>query len=180
MCLIIQKASRVTFHETWLEDFWIRNHDGAGVMWTEKGKVVVEKILSPNLDEWLRFYRKFAARRACTIHLRMRTHGDINFDNVHPYEVGGGVFLMHNGILSSGNAKDRSRSDTWHFIEDVLRAGVTKNPDDIYKPAFASSIAQRIGSGNKFVLQGARRAPVIVNYKTGVRWGGAWFSNTYA
>lgn len=181
MCLLIQKPAAVRFHETWLEDFWIHNRDGAGVMWTDKsGAVRVEKILSPSVAEWIRFYRAHAERRACLIHLRMRTHGAVSFENVHPYEVGGGVWLMHNGVLRFGNAADPSRSDTWHFIRDRLSAPISKNPDLIHNPLFISGMGKLIGAGNRFALLGRSGKPVLINRHTGFEWGGAWFSNTYA
>src|SRR5262245_15054454 len=126
MCLIIDKPKHSDFGRDMLADFYQKNADGVGIMWKSGESVDVEKITSPSLEEWFRFYDRHARGRACLIHLRMRTHGDINEDNTHPYYVGRGYFLMHNGILQTGNAKDRSRSDTWHFIEDHLKPCLRK------------------------------------------------------
>lgn len=180
MCLMISKPAKASFHETWLADFWSRNRDGAGVMWAEGGKVRVEKILSPTAAQWIRFYKEHAAGRSCLIHLRMRTHGNIDFDNVHPYEVGNGVWLMHNGILSYGNDEDPSKSDTWHYIRKHLRDAVAADPKVIHTKHFAETVGKHIGASNRFgIMDGAGRS-VLVNRSSGVVWGGAWFSNTYA
>jgi predicted glutamine amidotransferase len=34
-----------------------------------------------------------------TIHFRLATHGKVTKQNAHPFAVGNGVFLMHNGVL---------------------------------------------------------------------------------
>jgi predicted glutamine amidotransferase len=34
-----------------------------------------------------------------TIHFRLATHGKVNKPNAHPFTIGEGVFLMHNGVL---------------------------------------------------------------------------------
>ena len=181
MCLMISKPKSARFDKFWLRDFWMRNQDGAGVMWTDDtGTVQVRKILSPSLNDWLAFYKEHAARRACLIHLRMRTHGDVTYENVHPYAIGAGVYLMHNGVLRFGNADDVSRSDTWHYIQKYLALPVTANPDVIYDWQFRVNIGRHIGKHNRFALLGPRGKPIIINYRTGYHFGGAWFSNTYA
>jgi hypothetical protein len=110
----------------------------------------------------------------------MRTHGDVSFDNVHPYAVGGGVYLMHNGILHTGNAEDRTRSDTSHFIENYLHDAVTACPDVIHDWQFRARLGRFIRKTNRFALMGPTGKPVIINWRTGVIWNGAWMSNTYA
>ena len=95
-----------------------------GVMYAEGGKLIVKKILPKTAKDFESFYNKEITGRFCAFHLRMKTHGDINLDNCHPYEVlnqqehGIDLWLMHNGILSTGNASDETKSDTWHYIKN--------------------------------------------------------------
>jgi hypothetical protein len=182
MCLIIQKRAGDVIHPDWLADFHGRNHDGAGVMWFDhtKNAVQVEKVCAPTLGAWLAFYAKHAAWRDCVIHLRMRTHGEINELNTHPYYVAAGIWLMHNGVLRHGNAKDTSRSDTWHYIRDILRPKLSKRPSLMHSKKFQREIADDIGSNNRFVLLGLDGVPVVINRHSGVEWNGLWLSNTYA
>jgi hypothetical protein len=116
----------------------------------------------------------------------MRTHGEINLDNCHPYEVlnraehGIDLWLMHNGILSTGNKANPKMSDTWHYIADYLRPMLAGNPDFAFHPAFEALISDHIGSSNKFVLMDNEGRQVVINESAGVYWGGLWLSNTYA
>lgn len=181
MCLIINKPAKVEFTTPELTDFYARNRDGVGIMWTTKdGSVDVEKLPAPTLDEWLQFYDSYARGRRCAIHLRMRTHGDIDDENTHPYYVGRGFFLMHNGVLATGNANDESKSDTWHFIRDALRPAMKRYPKCFTDSTFIERLGGVIGRGNKFVVYGPSGTSAVVNRSSGVTYRGAWLSNTYA
>lgn len=182
MCLLIHKPAEVEFTDEWLADFHSRNRDGVGIMWFERKerKVKVVKRCSPSVDEWIQLYSEYAYRRDCLIHLRMRTHGTITKDNVHPYYVSHGIWLMHNGVLATGNKKDPAKSDTWHFINDVLRPGIGKRPDVVQSKKFQKRLGHAINSNNRFAMLGPDGKPIIINRHTGVEWKGAWMSNTYA
>lgn len=180
MCIIINKPADVDFSREWLADFWFSNRDGAGIMFHDGNRVVVRKITAPTCEEWIAFYEVHARGRDCAIHLRMRTHGDINEANTHPYTVGRGYYLMHNGVLSSGNAADRSKSDTWHFINDVLKPALKQDPKCLEDAEFRKQLGTRIGRNNKFVIMGTNGKLHTINRESGVVWNNAWFSNTYA
>jgi hypothetical protein len=49
-----------------------------------------------------------------TVHFRLATHGNVNRDNAHPFDIGSNTFLMHNGMLRGAeyDCPDRRRSDT--------------------------------------------------------------------
>lgn len=186
MCLLISKPANVTFNEEMLRDFYSRNQDGFGVMYSQDNKLHYAKALG-SVGDWLKFYAKYAHLEAC-FHLRMQTHGDIDLTNCHPYSVFGfegeevesPLLLMHNGILMTGNAKDATKSDTWHYIRDYLRPMLKANVDFAFTPEFGKLIGKHIGEGNRFALMDASGRLQIVNKSTGVEYMGAWFSNTYA
>jgi hypothetical protein len=111
----------------------------------------------------------------------MRTHGEIDLENCHPYEVvPGEIALMHNGILRTGNDADKTKSDTWHFIQDYLRPLLERDPELMYQEAFQKMLEDFIGSSNKFVLLDRFGGMVEVNYSSGYTWRGMWMSNLYA
>jgi hypothetical protein len=88
---------------------------------------------------------------------------------------------MHNGVLASGNAKDTSKSDTWHFIHDQLAPALARSKGKIAnRTDFATALGRVIGRDNKFAILGPDGKPLIVNRRSGIEWRGAWFSNTYA
>ena len=124
MCLLITQSNKSpALSDAWLEDFYSYNADGVGVMYSLDNQLIVEKILPKNAEDFVHFYRNNIQGKNCAFHLRMRTHGDIDLTNCHPYEVlnrsehGIDLWLMHNGILSTGNKADDKKSDTWqlHF-----------------------------------------------------------------
>lgn len=187
MCLLVtQNQNAPALSNDWLEDFYSYNADGVGVMRAENGVLIVEKILPANADDFVHFYRNHIQGKTCAFHLRMRTHGDTDLTNCHPYEVlnraehGVDLWLMHNGILATGNASDTSKSDTWHYIRDYLRPMLANNADYAFTPAFADLVGAHIGSGNKFVLMDNLGRMATVNQKAGVYWAGLWLSNEYA
>jgi len=187
MCLLItQSQHSPKLSNEWLTDFYESNSDGVGVMTIENSQLVINKILPKSAHEFIDFYRSNIQGRDCAYHLRMRTHGATDLENCHPYEVlnkaahGIDLWLMHNGILSTGNQKDISKSDTWHYIRDYLRPMLANNPDYAFTQGFADIIGEHIGASNKFVLMDNSGRVAVVNRSSGVYWGGLWLSNTYA
>jgi hypothetical protein len=155
-------------------------------MFANNGDLVIKKILPKSAREFIQFYRSDIQGRDCAFHLRMRTHGEIDLSNCHPYEVlnraehGIDLWLMHNGILSTGNKANEKMSDTWHYINDYLKPMLAGNPDFAFHPAFKALVADHIGGSNKFVLMDNEGRSVVINESAGVYWAGLWLSNTYA
>jgi len=187
MCLLItQKANAPKLSDAWLKDFHASNADGVGVMYAQKNKLVIQKTIPKNAGDFIQFYREHIEGRGCAWHLRMRTHGDIDLLNCHPYEVlnkaqhGMDLWLMHNGVLSTGNKANPKFSDTWHYINNYLKPMLAGNPEFAFHPAFKALIGDHIGKTNKFVLMDNKGRQAVVNQDAGVYWGNLWLSNTYA
>lgn len=180
MCLLVQQPATVAFTEAFLLDVYSKNQDGLGIMYADQGELHVYKCLPANAQDFADFYRKHGANKACIWHARMRTHGDIDNDNCHPYQVTDDIWLAHNGILSTGNVADPTKSDTWHFIRNVLRPTLTTEPDLMLDPAWQLFIGELIGGGNKFGLMRSDGKSAIINRKSGVEFMQSWVSNTYA
>jgi len=179
MCLMIWQPAETHFSYSDIEDFYFHNPDGMGVMYIEDSRVIVHKSLPRNPAEAWTFYLDQAYGRDCAIHFRMRTHGDIDMGNCHPYHVTENVYLMHNGVLHTGNEKDRTKSDTWHYIQDFLRPQIEAAPGLIYNQAWQNTIGGHIGHGNRFIIM-SPDGHVIINKHHGVEYMGAWMSNAYA
>lgn len=186
MCLLIHKPAATTFTDEELRDFYKRNNDGFGFMYPKEGRLHIYKQVAP-VESFIAAFRE-REDKEMFIHLRMRTHGDVDIHNCHPYPVLtreegkalGPVWLMHNGVLSSGNDKDKSKSDTWHYINDVLRPILLPNPVLLLVPEFQRLLAKDIGAANKFALATANGDFIILNKSSGTEHKEAWFSNTYA
>lgn len=180
MCLIIHQPSTLSLTDDLLVDIYDRNKDGLGIMYADSGRLHVHKSLPANAQQFIAAYREHADGREALIHARMQTHGDIDLANCHPYEVTSGVALMHNGILSLGNSWDKTKSDTWHFVERVIAPAVRYDLALIHSPEWQSYIASIIGSTNKFAMMDHHGQVAILNRHTGVEFEGGWWSNTYA
>lgn len=187
MCLLVtQNKTSPALTDEWLIDFYSYNSDGVGVMYSEDGSLIIEKVLPKDAHAFIQFYRTHIEGKTCAYHLRMRTHGDTDLENCHPYEVlnrqdhGIDLWLMHNGILSTGNSADTTKSDTWHYIRNYLRPMLENNPDFAFHPKFAEIVGAHIGTSNKFVLMDNNGRTATINQSEGVYWGGLWLSNEYA
>jgi len=180
MCLLIHQPAPTVFSDAFLADVYASNSDGLGIMYADGGELVVAKSLPASSLEFVRFYRDHAEGRECVIHARMKTHGDIDLDNCHPYSVTARVALAHNGILSTGNAWDKSKSDTWHFVRNVIGPALEAREHLLVDQAWLSFVGDLIGSGNKFGIMSADGTVAIINRASGVEFEGAWLSNTYA
>lgn len=180
MCLLVKQPAASKFSDEFLADVFNKNSDGLGVMYAEGGKLHVYKCLPATAQDFVDFYRKHAEDRDCVWHARMQTHGDIDFENCHPYQVTEDVWMAHNGILSTGNNSDKSKSDTWHFIRNFLRPALTANPDLILDDQWCAFVGEMIGRSNKFGFVRSDGKMVIINEQAGVEYQGAWLSNTYA
>lgn len=189
MCLLVQQSADTHFSDAFLRSVFTHNSDGIGVMWAEDGKLHYHKALVDSAESFIEFYRNNIEGKDACWHARMKTHGNIDMENCHPYPVFGfeddkdselPMLLMHNGVLSTGNSKDTTKSDTWHYIRDYLRPILADNPDLMFNEAFQKLLAGHIGVGNKFAVMDAHGRAVIINKAQGLTYEGAWLSNTYA
>ena len=180
MCLLVKQPSTTSFTDDFLADVFTKNSDGLVVMYAEDGKLHVYKCLPATAQDFIDFYRKHIDGKDCVWHARMQTHGDIDFDNCHPYKVTENIWLAHNGVLSTGNDADKTRSDTWHFIKNIIAPALTAQPELMTDTVWLEFIGDLIGRGNKFGLMNSEGEIAIVNEHAGVEFVGAWLSNTYA
>jgi hypothetical protein len=160
-----------------LEDVYWHNPDGVGVMYNTSGGAKAVKYLPSTQAKAVKFIQSLPNdNREIAVHWRMKTHGLIDKENCHPYAVDDG-FMMHNGVLHTGNKRDVTKSDTWHFCRDFLDGNMKPA---LHSPGMHTLIGEYIGEGNRFVLLTADGQMSIVNKSTGVTHEGVWFSNEYA
>lgn len=183
MCLLITGQSakvRSTLLDTTglIADIFTSNPDGLGVMYVNRHGLQRIKSLPKNATEAREFIERLPDDdRQLALHWRWKTHGDIDMENCHPYDIEAGVSaMMHNGVLHTGNKADLTKSDTWHFAWGYL-AGST--PDTLHDPNFAFLLGEFIGD-NRFAIMSADGRLTVVNQDQGIDHGEVWFSNTYA
>ena len=182
MCLIVQgKANlvRSTLLQTsgLIESIYQKNGDGLGIMYGTTDGVKVVKKIPHNADAFRDLITRMPDdEREVALHARWRTHGDINHENTHPYPVNGHSYLMHNGVLHTGNSSDLKKSDTWHFIKDYM---ADATPDVLHSQAYRLMVEEFIND-NRFVIMSHDGRMTIMNRASGIEVKGMWFSNTYA
>ena len=186
MCLIITGQSskvRSTLLDTHglLSDIFTSNPDGIGFMYGSTKGLKVTKTLPKNLGDATAFIQRLPQDdREIAIHFRWTTHGKTDMLNCHPYDViPGFIAMMHNGVLHTGNAADKNKSDTWHFIQDYLHSAVSASPELVYDTGFVSMMEEFIGN-NRFVFMNGEGRMQHVNFEQGIEHDDLWFSNTYA
>jgi len=180
MCLLVNQPRTTIFDDEFLTGVYSRNQDGLGIMYAEDGKMHIFKCLPANSKDFIDFYNKHAAGRECVWHARMQTHGDVDMDNCHPYKVTDRIWMAHNGILSASNDIDPKRSDTWHFINFLLRPALQADPDLLLDDQWIKYVGKLIGNSNKFAFVRDDGVVCVINESVGVTHQGAWLSNTYA
>ncbi|MGH8446221.1 MAG: class II glutamine amidotransferase [Solimonas sp.] len=178
MCLIIHKPAGAEIPADLLAAAAVHNGEGWGLMgFDEGGRLLIEKRAVVNVDELVDVERAHRGAEY-VLHLRRQTKGGSGIDNVHPFKIVDGVYLMHNGTLKL-DTRVPGKSDTWHFVADVLRPLAQRHPGLLSDYAFIQVLEHGLRAENKLALLDQRlRRIVLVNRAHGVEVDGLWISNT--
>src|SRR3546814_356418 len=178
MCLIIHKPAGVEIPGELLAAAAAHNPHGWGLMgFDTNGKPLIQRRTTVDVAELIDV--EHALRDSeYVLHLRRQTKGGSGLDNVHPFKVIDGVWLMHNGTLKL-KARVPGKSDTWHFVTDVLRPLAQRHVGLLSDYAFVQILELGLRADNKLALLDQRlRRIVIDNRAYGVEVDGLWLSNT--
>lgn len=141
MCLIFTNKPGQSFNLHAMDNAYISNPDGLGILIHNGSGWHVERHIDVNLD---RILDKLEVADNFAIHFRYATHGKISVANCHPFSLGDGWFLMHNGILPFRPSRPK-RSDTWQFCQYLRNMGITRFSDNQFN-AFLPILSEAIGS----------------------------------
>jgi hypothetical protein len=187
MCLIVNFEPKYTISQELMDNFAKRNNDGYGFMWIQDNRLCHMKFGPDKMQDLYAMYQSVKDYSGF-LHLRMRTHGNINQDMAHPFNCGFGIYMMHNGVLDD-KGEDKSKSDTWNFVNNILNPlfKQSKNPHRLIRStAFSDLIHKYLGYSNRVVigdrggwqLFNSNTWVTIKNEKTGCK--GMLVSNSYA
>lgn len=117
MCVIVYKNKDAELNSDDILKMWSSNSDGAGlIVFTHQHVKVIKGMMK--LSDLVEETRKYK-NKDMLLHFRLATHGKVNRKNTHPFPIGKGRWLMHNGILSQyGSHGDLGRSDSEHFASE--------------------------------------------------------------
>jgi hypothetical protein len=173
MCIAIYKPEGKEIERETLERCYDTNPDGAGYMFHKNDKLYVKKGFF-SFSEFWQSYRRDRTKE-CVIHFRIKTHGQINKDNCHPYMVNDKFAFVHNGVISG--YIDTNKSDTWLFNEDVIQPFVNKWGNlGLFEDPVKKLIESRIGY-SKLIFMDNTGNTKIFNEDKGYWDDGVWYSN---
>jgi glutamine amidotransferase len=174
MCLAIYKPSKVKPDWDALEEGFKSNAHGAGFAVAVDGSIQVHKGFF-NFDDFARAYMPLEDKQAL-IHFRWATHGARDAEMCHPFSVTDETAMIHNGILNISTDDDKTKSDTWHYVEYILKP-LAERDRDFYSDNSIRFLGESAISGSKFCFLRADGDWQIWNSEDG-HWGGdTWYSN---
>lgn len=174
-CIAVWKPKGVNIAKKYLQNCYASNKDGAGFAYAKDGKVGILKGFF-NFEEFYKAYLPFQ-KYACLLHFRIATHGAVNPENCHPFEMNGGKYaLIHNGVLPySLHDGDKDKSDTKQFAE--LMETIMPLVDGHWQhEGFSKVVGEAIGYNKVVILRGDGKAWLFNEHK-GEWHKGAWYSN---
>lgn len=147
MCIIAISTKGIELpDEDTLQNMWIRNSDGAGIMFAHNNKVHIEKGFMKYDSFYNRLQeldKKYHLKDLSVIlHFRITTHGGTSPQNTHPFPISDSIGLLkklkcttklgvaHNGIIDITPRK--GISDTMEYIASQL-APLHRGVPEFYK-----------------------------------------------
>lgn len=174
MCIAIYKPENKTIPQSVLQTCFNANPDGAGFLYSKDKELHLEKGFF-TFNDFYEAYKQHENEQA-VIHFRIKTHGNINTENCHPFLVNKSLGFIHNGIISGFGSKDNS--DTYHFNDELLKPLIGKYGNKIINdPIVKDLVEDRIGY-SKLVFLDRHGNHNIFNEHKGVWDDGIWYSNT--
>ena len=155
MCIIVVKDKLHNLpREDYLKNCFDNNSDGAGFMYVDNGKVIIDKGYM-EYKHFIKHYKKLCAKynnfenKSLVMHFRIGTAGANSQENTHPYPITTNKDILHkryyetdlgmahNGIISQYNPpqEDKTINDTQNFIIKYV-APLYKNYKDFYKNTY--------------------------------------------
>lgn len=174
MCLAVYKPAGVPPDwEAYREGFRCNSH-GAGFAVVDSGSVKICKGFF-SFDDFRSAFEPYADSQAA-IHFRLATHGERDSANCHPFRVTDDLAMIHNGVLSIACNVNKAMSDTWHYVELVLRPMAHRDAD-FYRRPDVKFMGESAIKGNKFVFLRGDGGHAIWNESSGHWSEDAWWSN---
>jgi glutamine amidotransferase len=144
---------------------WGYSIAAGGELTTRRGMTPAEFWSAWRADKYIR------TGATALFHARYATHGTMGVENCHPFDVGGGWTMAHNGCISGLGGMDQS--DTSELAEIIRACG------QLYISAHGMRLlALAIGKGSKLVFLAPTGEYLFANESYGHWHKGNWYSNT--
>jgi hypothetical protein len=175
--MFVQPAGDVAVEAEAIRTAWENNHNGAGFMYVRDGRLIVRKPFY-KLKDLLAAYEidhgLYGKDSPFALHLRMKTHGEVDETNTHPHVlIDGQAALMHNGVLSVAIPAGCGLSDTAYFCRTVL---LQRQASQLTGKRLRRTLEEMIGEWNKFIIMDYTGRVSICNAAAGSWDGNRWYS----
>lgn len=176
MCIAVAKEAGVVITPAVLERCFNANPDGAGFCVEGDGKLLIKKGYF-TFKEFMDAFQPYEERKAL-IHFRIKTHGPVNMENCHPFQVTEDVAFIHNGIINNV-PNDPLKSDTRVFKEKYLQPLINLYGMDILQTGMLQGLIEKfIGASKLVLMQYGVEGFTFFNKSMGNESKeGIWFSN---
>lgn len=174
MCLAIYKPSGVVLDWDALVEGFKSNGHGAGFAVRVGDSLRIYKGFF-TFDAFREAFDPFKEHQAA-VHFRFATHGEKDTFNCHPFEVTPELALIHNGVLNIKCSLDAKKSDTWHYVEQILKP-MAERDRDFYSRDEVRFLGESAIGSNKFVFLRGDGDYCIWNDDQGHWHQDAWWSN---
>lgn len=184
MCLLIYKNADIIIPEEHLKEAFDNNSHGAGFsvrMINEDGTSYLHRERGFfKYDDFIEAYRPFAAHQGI-VHFRLATAGKKDEANCHPFEVTPDLHMGHNGIISISQSVSKDYSDTWHYVELVVKPIHALNPEGFWDTQALHFLMEQSIGGSKLAFLHADGRYLLINESAG-HWDDEknpqiWYSN---
>lgn len=130
MCIIaVSPAGKAMFDDSTISRMFNKNHDGAGIMWTENNKVHIHKGMMTEKEVLKFVHSRDWTKFPLIMHFRIGTSGGNTKLNCHPYPIYQknavnsvcDIAFAHNGVLHKYNPPIGAKvNDTQMFARTIL------------------------------------------------------------
>lgn len=173
MCIAIAKPAKVDIPDERLEICFFNNPDGAGfAYYDDYGKLQIRKGYF-KFSKFKKAYRKVCDNRKMLIHFRIKTVGEKNISNCHPFHVGANSAMVHNGTISS-IIPMTGMSDSGTLASWITE--LNKSHPGFIHDAKSHMLIEALAKPSRICFMLPMRF-VILNKNAWKDDGGAWYSN---
>lgn len=173
MCIIVLNKKGLIPENT-LKTCYESNPDGMGLMYAKNGRIKIIKELT-DFDKFYVSYMKIRIKHKGNIalHFRIRTAGNVNEKNLHPFFVNQNLAFMHNGILDIDVPIKSKVSDTIIFNEHILK----NLPNDFLNYHGNIELIKNYITHSKLLFMDSYGDVTIINEDEGNWLKDNWYSN---
>lgn len=177
MCVIIQVGAKKTLPKQILQNCYNHNRHGWGIMWAKDGKLHTVKEYT-DFEAFWKIWHEVPRDAERGIHFRIRTSGETNQANCHPFQPNEDVALMHNGVIDTLHVQS-NMSDTFNFCEYELKPLLSAWPDFMEDDDF-KDLMEKVTGSSKLLFLDKHGKMLVTRPNVWTEKHGCLFSNSHS